>query len=122
MYRGADGANWTQIGGATFNPPLATNVYVGVAFSASNNDIPPETELRRSFVAKFRDYELTTETNEVGGNLSIQNRGDHAEVIWDGWTLQTATTLFGQWDDLTTATSPLRVNFTEPMRFYRLKK
>ena len=121
MYRGTDGANWTQISGASFNPPLATNVYVGVAFSASNNDIPPETELRKSFVAKFRDYQLTT-PNEVGGNISIQHRGDHAEVTWDGWTLQTAPTVLGPWDDLTTATSPLRVNFTDPKRFYRLKK
>ena len=122
MYRGSDGANWTQIGGATFNPPLSTNVYVGVAFSASNNDIPPETDLRKSFLAKFREYELKTKTNEVGGNISIAHRGDHAEVTWDGWTLQTAATVLGPWDDLTTATSPLRVNFTEPKRFYRLRK
>jgi hypothetical protein len=122
VYRGVDGVVWQQIGGATFNPPLATNVYVGLAFSPQNDDIPASSGLRKSFVAKFRDYDLTATTTEEN-NLRIQIVGDHAEVQWDSnWTLQTAPTVIGDWADLTTATSPFRVDLNQPMRFFRLKK
>jgi hypothetical protein len=121
LYRGVDGVVWQQIGGATFNPPLATNVYVGLAFSPQNDDIPASSGLRKSFVAKFRDYELTP-TTSAENNLRIQIVGDHAEVRWDSdWTLQTAPTVFGDWSDLTTATSPYRVDLNQPMRFFRLR-
>jgi hypothetical protein len=122
MYRGINGVNWTQIGEATFDPPLTNNPYVGLAFSPQNDDIPFDTGLRKSFVAKFREYELIPiEGGE--NNLRIQLVGDQAEVLWDSnWTLQTAPTVTGQWNDLTTATSPYRVNLNEPMRFFRLRQ
>lgn len=121
MYRGSDGANWLQIGGATFDPALTNNIWVGLAFSAQNDDIPAATELRKSFVAKFREYELTPKTSELGP-LRIQFVGDHAEVTWEGaGTLQTAPTVTGPWSDISAATSPYPVNFNESMRFYRLR-
>jgi hypothetical protein len=121
MYRGINGVNWTQIGEATFDPPLTNNPYVGLAFCPQNDDIPFDTGLRKSFVAKFREYELMPAAAE--NNLRIQLVGDHAEVLWDSnWTLQTAPTVAGQWADLATATSPYRVNLSEPMRFFRLKQ
>ncbi|HUS36618.1 MAG TPA: hypothetical protein VM680_14795 [Verrucomicrobiae bacterium] len=121
MYRGVDGATWQQIGGATFDPAMTNKVWVGLAFSAQNDDIPFATEFRKSFVAKFRDYELIP-TEPEPGPLHIQNFADYAEITWEGpGTLQTAPTVIGEWADLPTAISPFRVNFTEPMRFYRLR-
>jgi hypothetical protein len=120
MYRSIDGQHWVQLGSASFDPPLSTNVYVGLAFSPQNDDIPFDTGLRKSFVAKFRQYELIPKAED---NLRIQMSGDHAEVLWDSSaTLQTAATLTGQWTDLPTATSPYRVDLTEAARFYRLKQ
>lgn len=118
MYRGINGQQWEQLGSATFNPPFATNVYVGLAFSPQNDEVPPDD--RKSFLARFRDFKLEA-TSE--NNLRIQIVGDHAEVSWDSnWTLQTATSVLGDWSDLPTATSPYRVNLNERMRFFRLKQ
>ena len=120
MYRSVDGKKWEQLGSVTFDPPLATNVYVGLAFSPQNDDIPFDTGLRKSFVAKFREYDLQ---QIADNNLRIKIVADHAEVSWDSnWTLQTAPTLTGQWTDLPLATSPYRVNLTEPTGFYRLRQ
>jgi hypothetical protein len=117
MYRGIDGEHWIQIGGATFDPPFSTNVYVGIAFSPQNDDVPGD--LRKSFVAKFGDYDLIPTS---ANNLRIQRVGDHAEVLWDSdWTLQTAPTITGEWTNVA-ATSPFRVNLNEPMRFFRLRQ
>ena len=120
MYRGIDGKHWEQLGSATFDPPLSTNVYVGLAFSPQNDDIPGDSGLRKSFVAKFREYNLQ---QLADNNLRIKIVGDHAEVSWDSnWTLQTAPTVTGEWTDVPFATSPYRVDLTEPMRFYRLRQ
>jgi hypothetical protein len=120
MYRSVDGKQWQQLGSATFDPPLSTNVYVGLAFSPQNDDIPFDTGLRKSFVAKFREYDLQ---QIADNNLRIKIVADHAEVSWDSnWTLQTAPTLTGDWTDLPLATSPYHVDLTEPTRFYRLRQ
>ncbi|HWV98962.1 MAG TPA: hypothetical protein VNZ64_04640 [Candidatus Acidoferrum sp.] len=39
-----------------------------------------------------------------------------------GWTLQTATNLAGQFIDLANATSPYTNHFTDPQRFFRLRR
>jgi hypothetical protein len=120
MSRSSDGKNWQQIGGATFNPPLSTNVYVGLAFTPQNSDVPPETGFRRTFLAQFREYELIPKES---GDLRIATVGDHAEVTWAfGWILQTALAVTGPWSQAPSQTSPLRVNFSEQMRFYRLSR
>ena len=121
MYRGIDGASWQQIGGATFDPAMTNKVWVGLAFGAQNDDIPFVTEFRKSFVAKFRDYELIPAEAQPGP-LQIKIVDNQAEITWEGpVTLQTAPTVLGEWSDIGTARSPFRVNLTEPMRFYRLK-
>jgi regulation of enolase protein 1 (concanavalin A-like superfamily) len=118
MWRSIDGEHWDQIGEASFDTPLADTVYVGLAWCPQNDDIPPTSDLRGSFVAKFRDFALTPKS---ASNLKIQMLGDHAEVTWDaGWTLETAPAVTGPWTNATSQTSPLRVDFTEGMRFYRL--
>jgi hypothetical protein len=120
MWRGIDGEHWEQLGGATFDPPLTNTVYVGMAWCPQNDDIPPTSDQRGSFVAKFRDYAVTPKGSS---NLKIQMLGDHAEVTWDaGWTLETAPTVTGQWTTASSQQSPVRVDFTEGMRFFRLRQ
>jgi regulation of enolase protein 1 (concanavalin A-like superfamily) len=124
VSRGIDGQHWQEMGSATFDPPLATNVFVGLAFSPQNNDIPPGSGVdRKSFVAKFREYSLTTLTNTTVGPVRIQLVGDHAEVSWDGAaTLETAPAVTGPWSNAPSQVSPVRVDFTEAMRFFRLRQ
>jgi regulation of enolase protein 1 (concanavalin A-like superfamily) len=120
MSRSVDGSFWERLGSATFDPPLSTNVWVGLAFTPQNGDIPAATELRRSFVAKFRQYQLIPKPS---ANLKIERIGDHAEVTWDaGWILETAKSVTGQWTQAPSQQTPLRVDFTEPMRFFRLRR
>src|SRR5205823_14487438 len=96
------------------------NVYVGLAFSPQNDDIPPGADLRKSFVAKFREYQIVPKN---AGHLRIQPVENHAEVTWDsGWTLETATTVSGPWTNAASQQNPLRVDFTESMRFYRVRR
>jgi hypothetical protein len=118
MWRGADGQNWDQIGSATFDPPLTDTIYVGLAWCPQNDEVPGDQ--RGAFTAKFRDYSLTPKATS---NLKIQMLGDHAEVTWDaGWTLETAPVITGQWTNSVSQQSPMRVDFTEGKRFYRLRQ
>jgi hypothetical protein len=124
MARSIDGQHWENLGGATFNPQVSTNVFVGVAFSPQNNDIPPTSGVeRKAFVAKFREYSLTTLTSQPVGLVRIQMLGDHAEVSWDsGATLETAPAVTGPWTNAPSQQSPVRVGFGQTMRFFRLRQ
>ena len=56
--------------------------------------------------------------------LNISRLGDGSlEITWNTGVLQSAADLFGEWRDLESATSPLRISFPkiEAMRFFRLR-
>ena len=55
-------------------------------------------------------------------SLSISRMDGIMEITWNGGVLQSATDLFGEWQDLESAESPLRILFpSESMRFFRLR-
>ena len=54
--------------------------------------------------------------------LSISRMDGIMEITWNGGVLQSTTDLFGEWQDLESAESPLRILFpSEAMRFFRLR-
>lgn len=54
--------------------------------------------------------------------LSISRMDGVLEITWNGGVLQSTTDLFGEWQDLESAESPLRILFpSESMRFFRLR-
>ena len=56
--------------------------------------------------------------------LNISRLGDGSlEITWNTGVLQSSSDLFGEWRDLESATSPLRILFPkiEAMRFFRLR-
>ncbi len=118
MARSMDGLSWEPLGSAEFSPPLATQVFVGLAFCAENNDIPPFAGARRSFVAKFRDYSLVTLQDPM---LRIRKVGDNAEVSWEGdWILQSSLSIESNWKAAPSQANPQSVSFGEPARYFRL--
>jgi hypothetical protein len=118
MSRSVNGKVWERMGSATFAEPLPDDLYVGVAFSPQNDDLPAGK--RKAFLAKFRDLSIQSAN---GGHLKITRVGDHAEVSWDeGWNLETAPAVTGAWSNAPSQVSPLPVNFSETMRFYRLRR
>lgn len=119
MYRGTDGVVWQQIGSANFESAAPEALYVGVAFSPQNDDLSPSSNLRDSFVAKFRDYELEVESS---AEIFIRKTGaTTAELRWEGlWTLQTVTNLTNQWMSAPVQTNPQTINTDEKLRFFRL--
>ena len=55
-------------------------------------------------------------------SLSISRMDGIMEITWNGGVLQSTTDLFGEWQDLESAESPLRILFpSESMRFFRLR-
>lgn len=55
-------------------------------------------------------------------SLSIFRMDGIMEITWNGGVLQSTTDLFGEWQDLESAESPLRILFpSESMRFFRLR-
>ena len=55
-------------------------------------------------------------------SLSISRMDGIMEITWNGGVLQSTTDLFGEWQDLESAESPLRILFpSEAMRFFRLR-
>jgi len=55
--------------------------------------------------------------------LFSDHNGQQLALSWgSGWTLQTATNLAGPFSDLVTATSPYTNHFTDPQRFFRLRR
>lgn len=55
----------------------------------------------------------------VNPPLSIARSGNNVTVTWSGGRLQSAPAITGPWTDETGATSPLQLNNTSGMRFYR---
>ncbi|MSU34735.1 MAG: hypothetical protein EXS36_06410 [Pedosphaera sp.] len=59
MYRSHDGVTWTSMGRTDFNPEgssaLSAKMFVGVVFGSENGNIADEA-LRKSWIARFRDY------------------------------------------------------------------
>ena len=54
--------------------------------------------------------------------LTISRMDGVLEITWNGGVLQSTTDLFGEWQDLESAESPLRILFpSEAMRFFRLR-
>ena len=54
--------------------------------------------------------------------LSISRMDGIREITWNSGVLQSTTDLFGEWQDLESAESPLRILFpSEAMRFFRLR-
>ena len=54
--------------------------------------------------------------------LNISRMDGIMEITWNGGVLQSTTDLFGEWQDLESAESPLRILFpSEAMRFFRLR-
>ena len=55
--------------------------------------------------------------------LFAEHNGQPLALSWGaGWTLQTATNPAGQFIDLSNATSPYTNHFTDPQRFFRLRR
>lgn len=119
MSRSTNGVTWESLGSAQFPEAMPETLYVGLSFSPQNDDVPVGSGLRRSFVAKFRDFTRTEQDNRI----KIERVGDHAELSWTGnWILQTATTAAGSWENAPSQANPQTVNFSETMRFYRLRR
>ena len=67
----------------------------------------------------FNSGDVTTYTPP---SLSISRMDGIMEITWNGGVLQSTTDLFGEWQDLESAESPLRILFpSEAMRFFRLR-
>jgi hypothetical protein len=123
MFRGTNGVGWEQIGSAEFPDSSPTNVFVGVAFSPQNEDLFQSSGLRNLFVAKFRNYDLTTNSS---GSITIQKLPvpGQAQLSWtSSWILQTTTSLPGTWEDTQNQANPqtITINTNEPKRFYRVR-
>jgi hypothetical protein len=55
--------------------------------------------------------------------LFAEHSGQQLALSWgSGWTLQTATNLAEQFSDLSNAASPYTNHFTDPQRFFRLRR
>lgn len=131
FYRGNDGTNWVLL--ATYGFPaldengqpgtnFANTVYVGPNYSPENGNIPFDTNLRRAFLAQFRDYgDASGSSTGEPPTLQIVKAGEEVELSWSSGTLQSTPAIFpASWTDLPAAKSPYRVKPSGIM-FFRVK-
>jgi len=119
MSRSIDGIAWEDVGSARFPETMPATIYAGLAFSPQNDDLSPLSGARKRFVAKFREFARVNESHSI----AINDLGEFAELTWEGfWFLETAPTVTGEWTDAPSQENPQRVEFTEPARFFRLRR
>jgi hypothetical protein len=63
----------------------------------------------------------TVVTVNLPASVLIQTSTNGIELIWPTGTLQSATNIFGPWNDLGGVTSPYVVTPTGSQQFYRIK-
>lgn len=124
LFRGENGTAWTTLISTNFPTAFPADAFVGVSFSAHNDDLAPGSELRKAYVAKFRNVQLPGETTPViSDRINIRLVGDHAELSWEGpWTLETATAVDGPWGTAANQANPQDISFSGTTRFFRLKR
>jgi len=58
-----------------------------------------------------------------GAVLQSHRSGNSLVLEWgSGSVLQSATNVLGPWQDVSGATSPYTVSFTDPQRFFRIRQ
>jgi hypothetical protein len=65
------------------------------------------------------NYLMFVPAVQVGGRLTITHTGNNVTVTWPSGSLQTAPAITGPWTTQAGATSPLQLNNTTGMQFFR---
>ena len=111
IFRSDDAVSWTQLGTATFNPPMPATLFVGPEYCPENGNI---TEgLRGVWLAKFRNY------GNFGAVVIPTIGMSSAGVITYTGVLQSSTTVDGSFTPVAGATSPYTIPTTGAAMFYR---
>jgi hypothetical protein len=111
IFRSDDAVSWTQLGTATFDPPMPATLFVGPEFSPENGNI---TEgLRGVWLAKFRNY------GDYGAVVVPTIGMSSTGVITYTGVLQSSPTVDGTFTPVAGATSPYTIPTTGAAMFYR---
>jgi len=123
-FRSSDGNNWVQLANYAFPASFPDTVLVGPNYTADNGSIPQNSELRRAFVARYRNFSLTSRAPDpTAPKLTIVPAGNEVEITWDKGVLQTSPFAHRTdlWVDLPNVASPYRAAKSDPVRFYRAR-
>jgi glucose/arabinose dehydrogenase len=66
-------------------------------------------------------YQIKSLANPAAPTLEARAVGSQIELNWDGGTLQESDGVNESWNDVVDAFSPLRIQATRPIRFYRTR-
>ena len=100
-----------------FNPYSGSNTPLETLFV--RGDLYNSIQANRVSIAGINLEKVTFYAPPV---LSISRMDGIMEITWNGGVLQSTTDLFGEWQDLESAESPLRILFpNEARRFFRLR-
>lgn len=119
MYRSDTGTNWIKLGETVFDPPFATNAFVGIHFSPELANIPPDNESYHQKLARFSHYgDPHAPVESVTPTIKIEKTAQGAQITFAG-TLQSASTVLGPWTNIVTA-SPYQVpGLGQGSKFFR---
>jgi regulation of enolase protein 1 (concanavalin A-like superfamily) len=119
MYRSDTGTNWIKLGETVFDPPFATNAFVGIHFSPELANIPPDNESYHQKLARFSHYgDPHAPVENVTPTIKIETTAQGAQITFAG-TLQSASTVLGPWTSVVTA-SPYQIpNLAQGSKFFR---
>jgi regulation of enolase protein 1 (concanavalin A-like superfamily) len=119
MYRSDTGTNWIKLGETVFDPPFATNAFVGIHFSPELANIPPDNESYHQKMAHFSHYgDPHAPVENVTPTIKIETNAQGAQITFAG-TLQTASSITGPWTSVV-AVSPYQIpNISQGAKFFR---
>ncbi len=127
MY-GSNGIDWTLLGAYDVstnaeNAVLPATLYVGLCTTAHNNDSPTTTNPLYWNTVHYADYMsvYVPPTRPTTPTLSLGQAGGAWKITYTG-TLQSTTSITGQFTDVPGAASPYTVPVTSgTMQFYRAR-
>ncbi|MDB6040517.1 MAG: C-terminal target protein [Verrucomicrobiales bacterium] len=119
MYRSDTGTNWIKLGETVFDPPFATNAFVGIHFSPELANIPPDNQSYHQKLARFSHYgDPHAPVENVTPTIKIETTALGAQITFAG-TLQSASTVLGPWTTVVTG-SPYQIpNLAQGAKFFR---
>ena len=104
----------------TFDPPFATNAYVGVHFSPELANIPQGDPSYIQKLARFSNYGDPHAPIDITPTVKIEVTQTGIQITFTG-SLQSAPTVLGPWNKVVTG-SPYQVpNSSTGVQFFRTK-